>query len=272
MSAAHDALAGWLCSPEAATAALPDALAAVERARLSVHRNTFIATLVEALVASFPICAALVGGDCLRAGARAFVLADPPRSPVVAEYADRFPAFVAAWPPLAEMPFVADVARVEALRLRAFDAADAMPLAADAFAPLVADPSALARTGVALHPAAQWLRAATPAFDLWFAHQASPLDAVDLHGVDLSRAQDVLVTRPVYEPAVHLLPPGGATFLDALRDGSCLAGAMAEALAEPPRGTSANARAAQLFRLLITHGLVVSLRLAFPPHAAPEAR
>ena len=68
--------------------------------RMAVHRNTFIVSLVDALADAFPVSQALVGEPFFRAMARERVLADPPRSPVLTDYARGMPDFIAVWLPL----------------------------------------------------------------------------------------------------------------------------------------------------------------------------
>ena len=57
-----------------------------------------------------------------------FVREQPPRSPLLAIYGDEFADFIAAFEPARELPYLADVARLEAARTRAYHAADATPL------------------------------------------------------------------------------------------------------------------------------------------------
>lgn len=223
--------------------------------RLAVHRNTFIVSLVDALADAFPVSQALVGEPFFRAMARERVLADPPRSPVLIDYALGMPDFIAAFAPAASVPYLADVAQIEARRIQAHHAADAAPLPHAAYHALLADPSRLHRTRVVLHPACTWFRSQHAACTLWQAHQglAHP-SAAALEDVDATRAEDTLVARPGLEVAVQCLPPGALELLDALRDDLTLGRAFQRArLAVPLLDDGA------LFAVLVTHGLVVAL-------------
>jgi len=108
--------------------------------RFAVHRNNFVVGLVDALAESFPVTQALVGQAFFRGMARERVLADPPRSPLLTDYALGFADFVAGFAPAAVVPYLADVARIEALRIQAYHAADAVPLPGAAYEGLLADP------------------------------------------------------------------------------------------------------------------------------------
>lgn len=198
--------------------------------RFAVHRNNAVVALVDALAAAFPVTQALVGEEFFRAMARARVQADPPRSPIVADYGDGFAEFIAGFAPAAGVPYLADMARLERLRVRAYHAADAVPVAADAYRALVASPMRLAATRLKLHPACQWLHSDYAVRSIWQAHQGlDDLRDADLGAIGIEAPEAVLVTRPQWEVQVAALPAGGTAWLDALRDGQTLGAAMARA-------------------------------------------
>ena len=55
----------------------------------------------------------LVGEEFFRAMAQIHVRAHRPRSPLMFEYGDELPDFIAGFPPAADVPYLADVARLE---------------------------------------------------------------------------------------------------------------------------------------------------------------
>jgi hypothetical protein len=229
--------------------------AGLERARAGIHRNTFLGTLVEALADSFPVTRAMAGPHFFDAMARARVLAEPPASPVLLEYAMSFPAFVAGFAPAQAVPVLAEMAALEALRLRAFHAADAEPIGLERFHRLARDAALLERTGAVLHPAAHWQSAQHALVALWQVHaEAEDMTAVDLRGLDAAQPQELLVHRPRFEVAMRPLPAGGIAFLDALATGASFARAFAEAARARPL-----AEPAPLFSLLLQQGLVIAL-------------
>ena len=78
-------------------------------------------------------------GRFFRALAGVFVELSPPRSPVLMFYGDEFATFIDTFPPASSVPYLGDVARLEAGRTHAYHAADAEPLSVDelaAFAPV----------------------------------------------------------------------------------------------------------------------------------------
>ena len=70
-------------------------------ARFGVYRNNVAVSLIGALADTFPVTRELVGAPFFDAMARCFVAAEPPRSPVLAEYGNTFPDFVSTFPPAA---------------------------------------------------------------------------------------------------------------------------------------------------------------------------
>jgi hypothetical protein len=234
--------------------------AGIERARAAVHRNTFVGTLVEALAGSFPVTRAMAGAQFFDAMARARVLADPPRSPVLTEYAISFCAFVDGFEPARAAPVLGEMALLEALRLHSFHAPDAEALGPAPFHRLACDAALFEATGARLHPAAQWFPARHALVDLWQAHAtAEDMSNVDLRGIDADSPQDVLVHRPRFEVGVHRLPAGAVAFLDALASGASFARAFAQVARAHPQ-----AEPAALFTLLLQQGLVIEL-LDIPP-------
>ncbi|MBI1218859.1 MAG: DUF2063 domain-containing protein [Rhodobacteraceae bacterium] len=181
--------------------------------RFAVYRNNVAVALTDALVASFPALQTLVGEEFFRAMAGVFLRRHPPQTPVLADWGEAMPAFLAGFPPLADFPYLPDVARLELALRRSYHTADSVPVAPEAFAAI--PPEALGAMRLTLAPAVQVLRSPWPLLGIW-GGAADPGEG----------PQDVLVTRPVYDPVAEILPPGGADFLSALNAGQPLAPAI----------------------------------------------
>lgn len=110
--------------------------------RLAVYRNNVMVSLVDALAQTFPVTQTLVGEDFFRALCQVFVRQNPPRVRVLSSYGDELPGFIRQFTPAASLPYLADVARLEMLRLQALHAADAPAMATHDIAALVQDPNA----------------------------------------------------------------------------------------------------------------------------------
>lgn len=140
----------------------------LERA-LSVHRNTVRHALIEALCAAFPAVRVAVGDEYFSALAVAFIAQHPPRTPVLQAYGDAFANFVAGFPPLADWPWLADLARIDWARREAYHAADADPMTLPQL--LAQAPATLLAVRFELHPSLRLLASSHPLASLWFAHQ-----------------------------------------------------------------------------------------------------
>ena len=184
--------------------------------RFAVYRNNVIVGLSEALRTQFPATEKIVGTEFFAAMARVFVSTEPPRSPVLVSYGERFPAFIETFPPAAELPYLADVARLEFARTLAYHAADAVPL--DAAAWQAVDMSELAAMQIVLHQSLRVLRSAFPVVTIWSMNSGMQEPA----SIEHCGAEDAVIARPHAEVEVRQLPRGGAAFLDALAAGMTL--------------------------------------------------
>jgi hypothetical protein len=197
--------------------------------RFAVHRNNVAMGLVNALQTRFPVVEKIVGQEFFTAMARRFVAERPPRTPILAAYGDEFAAFIAAFGPARELTYLADVARLEAARTRAYHAADAVPIDASRFAAL--DTDALSDLRIDLHPSAEIVRSSHPIVTIWAMNSGEQ----ELSPIENWRGEDALVVRPHLDVEVRLLPPGGAAFLLALSAGRPLDEAAGAAFADHPQ-------------------------------------
>ena len=158
--------------------------------RFAVYRNNVVAGLVNALRARFPTIEKIVGEEFFAAMARIFVLQHPPRSPLIMQYGDDFGDSVAAFAPAAELPYLADVARLEAARTCAYHAMDAQPILLSSCRLFPA--KRLAAAGVTLHPSLQVVRSRHPIVTIWAMNNGE----AKLGPIDEDLAEDALVVRP----------------------------------------------------------------------------
>lgn len=196
--------------------------------RFDVYRNNVRSALAASLAARFPAAERVTGEPFFRAMALAFALAHPPRSPLLLDYGHDFPDFVESFEPAAGLPYLADLMRLEVLRGRAYHARDAAPLDPARLADCPADRVDALR--FRLHPSTGLLRSAHPVLTIW----AMNSGARALAPIRDWAGEDVLVVRPRLELRLHLLPAGGAAFLQALGAGATLAAAVEAALADHP--------------------------------------
>jgi len=178
-------------------------------ARFAVYRNNVVVSLIDALADTYPVTQELVGEEFFRAMARLFVNAEPPRSRMLAFYGETFPAFIEHFPPVASVPYLADIARLEMLRVRAYHAADEAALAADAIALALADIEGLPDLLVEVHPSVGLVQSQYAVVSLWAAHQ----EVADISTVDPYVPENSLVVRPYLDVEVIRLNSGAADFV-----------------------------------------------------------
>jgi hypothetical protein len=194
--------------------------------RFTVYRNNVVSSLIDALAARFPATQRIVGTEFFRAAASIYVRREPPRSRILMCYGDSLPDFLAAFPPAADVPYLADVARLEAARTHAYHAADTEP--ADGAALQRLDENEFGALRIRPHPAVGIVRSRYPLVTIW-SMNAGERDVAPMESWD---GEDALVTRPRSQVEVRLLPPGGAAFLSSLFEGAALSEAANAAQAE----------------------------------------
>lgn len=214
-------------------AADPDAL----RARFAVYRNNVHHSLTQALARRFPVIERLVGAEFFAAMARTFIRDHGPRSPVLLLWGAEFAAFLRGFPPVAGLPYLPDVARLEYARGLAYHAADIQPLDGAALA-AAGDPAGLR---LRLSPSLFVLDCDHPAVSIWRANQPGG-EAVP-HGSGRQRA--LIFRDRDFQVPVQSLTECEAAFLRALLDGEPLETA-AEYVADPT----------PLLTLLLSQGLI----------------
>jgi hypothetical protein len=185
--------------------------------RFAVYRNNVAVSLIEALADTFPVTLALVGDAFFRAMARVFVRAQPPQSPLLVFYGERFPDFTEGFQPASSLPYLADLARLEMAYVKAYHAADAAPLALTELAQLLGDESSLARVSFTLHPSVQVVRSRYAVVSLWAAHQDEATSS-RLKAIDTQSAEAALLMRQGLDVAVIPIEQGAAEFIDNLHN------------------------------------------------------
>jgi hypothetical protein len=196
--------------------------------RFEVYRNNVSVGLVNALASMFPATQRIVGEEFFRAMARRYVRDHPPRSRLLVEYGQDLATFIAGFKPLAGMPWLADVAKIERAWLDAYHAADAAPLVGEELAAI--PENRLVDTILVAHPAARLVRSRHAAVTIFSVNRREG----EVGAIETDIAEDALITRPHLDVAIRILPAGGAVFLETLFSGHPLGEAAAAALAECP--------------------------------------
>lgn len=237
--------------PPGVTATAPDE---AER-RFAVYRNNVAHSLTEALKARFPVVERLVGAEFFAAMAGVYWKDSPPPSPVLFQWGETFPDFLAAFPPLAGLPYLPDVARLELARGRAYHAADAAPAPPEAVAAAAAGAD---RARLTLHPSVQRLVAPWAFVTIWQANQPGTATPGK---IEAARAEAALVLRDRQDAVqVETLGPSDNAFLARLMAGHSLLAAAEAATAAEPRHD-----AGPFLMRLIRHGAITQITFGETP-------
>lgn len=189
--------------------------------RYDVYRNNVAVSLTDALVSAFPVIHKLVGDEFFRAMAGVYLRTHLPDTALMMYYGDKMPQFLKRFPPAQTLPYLPDVARLEIAMRESYHAADASPISGDALGRIA--PDALMSAKLSIAPAVRIVSSSHPIHGLWQANMRA--DAAK----PVKRAETVLITRPRFDPAQHLITETDAAFLRALQDGHALGVAMSKA-------------------------------------------
>jgi hypothetical protein len=199
------------------------------------YRSNAYAAAGATLAATFPTVAALVGDESIKLLARAYRQAEPPARGDLAWFGARLPDFIAASTDLAELPWLADVARLDWALAQADAAPDAEPDRASLALLAEVDPAELS---LRLAPGSVLIDSRWPVVMIWQAHQPPgqcPAEAP--HDTDAiwtpvraalaaGRRETALVWREGWRARVAAPAPAEAALLGALLAGASLGDAL----------------------------------------------
>lgn len=192
--------------------------------RFDVYRNNVAVSLTQALEQGFPVIAKLVGDEFFKAMAGVFLRAHPPEDPRMASYGGRFPGFLQSFAPVKHLPYLADVAKLELGLRQSYHAADVATLDVQGL-----DPSQVMALRPRMAPASLVLQSSFPIFSIWRANTEADAPKV------IMAPESVLITRPLFDPAPHLLPLGGFDLARNLKGRQSLSDAMTATMAALPQ-------------------------------------
>lgn len=187
------------------------------QAAFAVYRNTVLSGCVEALRANFPSIETLVGPGWMQEVASAYAQQSPPHDPRLIHYGEAFPDFLQALQASHDLPYLADVARLDWHWCEVFSAEQDPCLTLAELAGMTA--ADLARGHLAPRRSVRWQWfAAHPAYSLWRVSREglpwSPEQPWVAEGALLSGDCDGVSHQP--------LEIGACAFLDACAAGHSL--------------------------------------------------
>lgn len=217
--------------------------------RLRIYENNTRSSLTATLMAVFPVTARLVDERFFRYAASAFIRRQPPQEPRLVRYGEAFPAFLRGFEGLADLPFVAETARLE------WAIAEALDAAAQPACPVTALNAAAAwrSPDFVLQPSLRLIVSAWPTLTIWRDHQGG--DAEVPAGGWPRETQRIALWRTGERIRFQLLDAAEFAFRHALAHGQGLERAIVRARTESPMFDLAGTLAR-----LFGDGLVTGLR------------
>lgn len=194
--------------------------------RIQVYRNNTFITLTDALAAAYPAIVRLVDRKFFNYAAARFIPGNLPDRPCLFEYGGGFADFLAAFAPVADYPFLPDVARLEWAVNTAWNAPDRPPLAFEALAGAAMEAGDTLRLSLdALYLASGW-----NIDEIW---QASRGEA-DTDTAPAAQPVRLQIRRGGPGVMVERLDPAAWSLRHHLAHGETLGRAAAAAFAEAP--------------------------------------
>jgi hypothetical protein len=248
----QDAFAQALLGDDPRSAA-PALAYLVAQPGFAIYRNTVLKGCIDALQANFPTVARLVGDEWFRAAAAVYARRELPSAPTLLIYGRTFPEFLAGFEPADELPYLADVARVDRLWSEAHVAANDDVVDPATLARLA--PEDIGRHTLRPHAAARWRWCDEhPIYTLWSRNR----DCSANSGAEIDwRGEGVLLTRPHGAVTDQALSREGAAFLSA-----CAAGLSIEAAVAAALETQATADLSTLINQLLQAGAFAAVQPA----------
>lgn len=153
-------------------------------AQMDVYRGSVYGILTHALADTYPVCQQLVGEAFFDAMTTVFIEAYPSLSPDLNQYGEAFPSFLSQFAPVASLPYLPDVARLEWGWQQVFQGTDQPGLDMAALAQI--PPTRWGEIIFQLPAAYVLLASNYPVHQIWQLHQP---DAVSerANGVDLAQ-------------------------------------------------------------------------------------
>jgi Putative DNA-binding domain len=179
--------------------------------RWHVYAHGYAARLTDALSLEYAAASRILGPEAFAALVSRYVAVFPPRSFDLARAGDRLARFLEFDSLTLDLPFLPDLARLEAAAAACFTAADAEPVRWNALGEL--GPEEVARLSFRLAPGVAFIESAWPLADLWNVRLEVDEDAVSIP-VE-GRPQSVLVWRRGERVRVEAVSPDESSLVAA---------------------------------------------------------
>ena len=188
--------------------------------RFDVCRNNVVVGLSDALETAFPVLRRLLGDKFFRAMSVVYLRQHPPTSPLLMQYGTAMPDFLHSFRPVAHLPYLPDIARIEIARRQSYHAADSHPVDPQTLEILAEDE--LNAVSFRFAPAVQLIQSDHPIYHIWMANTGLD-EPAKAHPI----STDIMITRPQFDPVLHPISRSASCAMQALLHGESLGSSIA---------------------------------------------
>ena len=193
--------------------------------RLGVYHANTINSLIDVLSDAYPVTQRIIGERFFSTLAKSFIETAPPRQPTLFRYGSSLGDFLGDFAPAQDVPYLADIARLEWARIAAYFAEDYEPLNPQKLSAI--GPEKIGDVCFKIAPSLHLVESPYPIFQVWAVNQPS---CNTVPAIDFTNAEQGFVSRQANEVFQHAVTPGTFHWLRALSDGSTLGAATNDAM------------------------------------------
>ncbi len=225
----------------------------------NIYRNGFYRACIDALASNYPAIVALLGGTYFRTLAKNYVNQWPPEVGTLAGYGENFAEFIELSSVSHNLPYLADVARLDRAWLEVYFSFVSTPLIAERIAEMASEGVEIDLERLTLSKSSALLSLNYPVAEIWrklkdFGH----IQEV----VELPREREnILLWRYDSEVLLRTLQPKEYQFFSSFKDGLII-----EQAIELAYGDDAELEMNDLFLNLIAAGLLTADKISNQPH------
>lgn len=204
--------------------------------RLGVYHANTLNSLIDVLESAYPVTKRIVGERFFKALAKSYIEIHPPQQPTLFRYGGTLGDFLDGFAPAKDLPYLADTARLEWIRIEAYFAEDREPIDPQQLAEV--SPEQIGDVRFTPHPAFQCIQSKHPIFQIWAINQP---DHQEVPEVDFSVPEAGFVSRQDLMVFQRVETQGTFAWLNALVQGRSLGAATEEATGQDPNFDLQNA-------------------------------
>ncbi|TNG01493.1 MAG: DUF2063 domain-containing protein [Gammaproteobacteria bacterium] len=185
--------------------------------RFDIYRGSVFGILTTALSEIYPVCKKLVGETFFSAMCEPYIKTHLSNSPNLQNYGKPFAGFLKTFEPVANLPYLPDVARLEWVWHTAFHALDTKPLDYQKLSKLSEEQAS--QVTFQLSPGSTLLRSTYPVDKVWRANQnEDEQNVIELDDCDCR----LIIWRQKHAVSIKSLNESQWKFLNAIQSGQSL--------------------------------------------------